>query len=152
MDKDELIQFGDRIKTLRFQLRKSQKDFAREVGISSSFLSEVEKGKTRPGYGFFKNIILKYNARPVFLFTGEGGMFLKSPGNQEEDPEKVLARAERLLREERELIEQMVWDIKHIPLVKFALLEFYSTYRFKNKAQIDQMAEEVLDKEGQQEE
>jgi transcriptional regulator with XRE-family HTH domain len=148
MEDEELVLFGDRVKELRFRLRQSQKDFARTLGISPSFLSEIEAGKTKPGYEFFKNITLKHSAHPVFLYTGEGPMFFKEPGEEEDG----LAKLGRLLEEEGEMVKQMIRDVQDIPLIRFAVLDFYARYKYRNKPLIDKMVEKELNRQAQKRE
>lgn len=143
MSDEELVMFGDRIKSFRFQLRKSQKEFAKILGISPSFLSDVEAGKTKPGYEFFKNITMKCNAHPIYLFLGKGDMFFREI-NTEHD--RLLAIAEDMLGSEQHILEKLLWDLGHIELVRFAVLDFYSRYRYRNKDQIDQMEEKILER------
>jgi len=77
LENPELIAFGQGLKDIRKNLDIQQKDFAEKLRISGSFLSEVEKGKAKPGYDFIKNLIVKFDINPLYLFTGEGPTFTR---------------------------------------------------------------------------
>ncbi|MDQ1353023.1 MAG: Helix-turn-helix protein, partial [Acidobacteriota bacterium] len=53
VDSDTIFDFGNRLKIARGQLHLSQRDFAAQLDIAGSYLSEIEAGKTRPGFEFF---------------------------------------------------------------------------------------------------
>lgn len=136
MESVELIEFGKRIKEIRRRLHISQKGFAAGLGISGSFLSEIESGKTKPGYEFFKNITLKYNVNHQYLHTGKGDIFLDT--DAENSPEKKIDFGEN-----RKIIEEMIWYFNRVPVVKFAVLEFFKSYLYEKK----EMIEEEIEKE-----
>ncbi len=70
------IEIGNRVKRVRG--KKPQKEFAKILGFSSSYLSEVESGKTKPSLELLIRIseITKYNLH--WLVTGEGPLFVES--------------------------------------------------------------------------
>jgi phage repressor protein C with HTH and peptisase S24 domain len=69
---------GSRIRRVRGQI--PQKEFAKTLGFSSSYLSEVESGKTKPSLELLMNISQITNHSLHWLVTGEGPMFLESSG------------------------------------------------------------------------
>ena len=75
-DKTLLIEFGKRVKQIRKDLNFSQREFGKELGLSGSFLSEIEYGKTKPGYDFFWNIHRKFNVDLYYLLKGTGKPFI----------------------------------------------------------------------------
>jgi transcriptional regulator with XRE-family HTH domain len=136
MDTVELIEFGKRVKEIRRRLNISQKDFASTIGISSSSLSEIESGKTKPGYEFFKNITLEYNVNNQYLHTGKGDIFLDS--DAENSSQKKIDFGEN-----KKIIEEMIWYFNHVPVVKFAMLEFFKSYLFEKKEMIEEEIEKI---------
>jgi transcriptional regulator with XRE-family HTH domain len=137
MNSEELIDFGKRVKQIRSSLHISQKDFAAKIGISGSFLSEIESGSTKPGYEFFKNITLEYNVNHKYLHTGEGDIFLDT--QDENRPEKGIE-----IKENRKIVEEMLWYFNHVPVVKFAVLEFFKRYLYEKKGLIEEEIEKNL--------
>jgi phage repressor protein C with HTH and peptisase S24 domain len=66
---------GSRIKHVRG--KDAQKEFAKILGFSPSYLSEVESGKTKPSLELLVNISQITNYSLHWLLTGEGPMFLE---------------------------------------------------------------------------
>lgn len=50
------MKFGEKIKNVRVQSLLSQKDFAKELGVSYSTVNRWEKDKTKPNYHGLKSI------------------------------------------------------------------------------------------------
>lgn len=78
-------EIGSRIKHARG--RDNQREFAKILEFSSSYLSEVESGKTKPSLELLLKIsqFTKYSLD--WLITGEGPMFLEPPESMvREDP------------------------------------------------------------------
>ena len=144
MVSEELIEFGKRVKNIRKELDIAQKDFATKLGLSGSFLSEVEKGKTKPGFEFFKSIILKIKVNPIYLYTGEGPLFLGKIPDTENENDDILKIE---ITEDKEIIEKMFWYFNKAPVVKYAVLEFFRKYIFQNKEMLDQDLESIEPKE-----
>jgi transcriptional regulator with XRE-family HTH domain len=67
--------FGERVRAIRKSLKIKQEDFAPGLKISTTHLTEIEKGKTKPCHDFFYNIVKNYNVNPYYLLFGEGEMF-----------------------------------------------------------------------------
>ena len=78
MDKlnEELnIGFGQRLKAIRKGLELKQRDFAHQLNISVTTLSDIETGKSKPGHDFFVRICDTFAVNLYFLLMGEGEMF-----------------------------------------------------------------------------
>lgn len=54
----------------------TQFKFAKAIGISPSFLSELESGKTKPSLPIVYTIEYKFGYRTEWIFTGDGDMYL----------------------------------------------------------------------------
>ncbi len=138
MTPEELTEFGQRIKKIRKHLRISQKELAGHLNISNTYLSEIEAGKFKPGFEFFMNMVTKFDVNAKYLFTGEGNFFIDT-----EDTEKD---SKRYRGESSEFIEEMLKDFEQIPMVKFAVLEFYQSYKLTKKDLLEKAREEVFEK------
>ena len=126
----ETYEFRHRLIKVRRFLGIMQKDFAKELGLSVSFISQVESGKTKPGFTFFKRIIEAYYINPVYLITGKGEIFLdKATGD-------ALSGSEYGGDSER--VDRMLNYINQSPQVKFAILEFFNRYVFENRELISE--------------
>lgn len=76
MKVEQNTEIGGRIKQTRKALNLKQKDFAQELNISVSSLSEVETGKYKAGIEFLTILSKKFNVNLYFVLFGEGDMFI----------------------------------------------------------------------------
>jgi transcriptional regulator with XRE-family HTH domain len=141
-DKDELIQFGARVKHVRKHLHIIQKDFARQLDISGGFLSELEAGKTKAGYDFFRNITTRFNVNPLYLFLGQGEMFMKPAAQEKQNSEETIDYGP-----DSGLIRQFFLTFREIPVVRFAVLEFYKSYMYNKRDMIKHELEMLKEEE-----
>lgn len=65
-----------RIKTAREQLKLSQREMAKQMGISSSYFSEIESGKKKPGAEFLIKMACLFNISSDYLLHGKGNMYM----------------------------------------------------------------------------
>jgi transcriptional regulator with XRE-family HTH domain len=120
---------GFRIKEIRRELRISQKDFAEAINISGSFLSEVEAGKSKPGYEFLNNVTQRYDINPMYLLTGEGGMFQSDKSVESLDLGYDYGNI-------TEMVKEMLIDFRRSPFIAMATLAFYKEYVYQNRDMI----------------
>ena len=71
-----------RLRFLRKTLKLPQAVFARDISISSGYLAGLELGNRRMNPRIIRLICSTYNVNPRWLETGEGEMFLKTPGDK----------------------------------------------------------------------
>lgn len=64
-----------RIKELRNFLKLSQSDFGKQIGVSTTTISEMETGTTTILDRTIITICLKFNVNEEWLRTGKGQMF-----------------------------------------------------------------------------
>lgn len=67
-------EIGNRIKTVRQTMKKNQKNFAEDLGLSQSHISNIEKGNDKPSLTLIKLICLKYEISEEWLLYGQGSM------------------------------------------------------------------------------
>jgi transcriptional regulator with XRE-family HTH domain len=75
MKKELLVRLGSRVIEVRGKLGLKQKDFAKVLGVSASYLSDIELGKTRPSFDFLISCYNKYKLNINWLLVGDGTMF-----------------------------------------------------------------------------
>ena len=68
---------GNRLKWVRKQKNLTQKAFAELLSTSSSYISEVEQGKTSPGANFLNSVLRVFNISIDWLLTGDGHPYIK---------------------------------------------------------------------------
>lgn len=101
----ELVGVGKRLILVRGQLGLKQKQLAADLGLSSSYLSDIEKGKSNPGFNFLMRLYRKYRVSLDWLLFDEGDMFcgigLKEKGrlpefNFGDQTERVIEMLDRM--------------------------------------------------------
>lgn len=129
MQQPDLNELGDRVKKIRRELNISQKDFANKISISSSFLSEIESGKVKPGFDFFYNISMACNVNPWFILFGEGDIFRQPKGTvsmELKDPENQI-----------EGVEDIFWYMSRSPMFRSTVTGFAAKYLLENETLIN---------------
>lgn len=131
--KEELIKaFGLRIKKVREYLGMKQKDFAESIGMASSSISEVECGKTSPGFEFFYKLSKKYKINPTYLLHGEGAMFLP----EAEEADNKAGPGKKDYGDSNRKIHELLWYMERSDMLKYSILESFSRYLLKNEEDI----------------
>lgn len=101
----ELPGIGKRLIMVREQLGLKQKQLSADLGLSSSYLSDIEKGKSNPGFNFLMRLYRKYKVSLDWLLFDEGDMFcgigLKEKGrlpefNFGDQTERVIEMLDRM--------------------------------------------------------
>jgi transcriptional regulator with XRE-family HTH domain len=137
MKNKELI--GHNLKNIRNQLGFKQKELAENLNISSGYLSEVEAGKKSPGIEVLSKLLEKYQVNPAYILTGEGDCFL-SPGKRESvDGKKKPKEGDKY----DAMVAEMLWYIEHIPVVGYAVFEFFSCYLYEKQDMIDKELKKI---------
>lgn len=54
------------------------KDFASKIGVSTSMITEIFKGRSNVGTTALQNIVKEFNIDGNWLFTGNGNMFIEN--------------------------------------------------------------------------
>jgi len=82
--KEKADDFAGRVKAIRKEVKLLQEEFCKKLNISSTQLSKIENGKTKPGHGFYFNIVKEFDVNLDYLLFGEGPMF--RPGDKKKEP------------------------------------------------------------------
>ena len=128
MGQQDLLPFGQRLRDLRDFLGVSQKDFARSLTISGSYLSEIESGKVKANYDFFYNISLRYHVNLRYLLHGEGNMFT----GQHLQEGGAFREMGGLGLKFEEMIDYMIRS----PLVMVAMISHYTMFFYEHEETI----------------
>ena len=124
---DAIIEsFSQRIKGLRKELRLNQKEFARELQLSDSYICQVENGKIKPGFEFFYKLVSRYNIALRYLFFGEGEKFLKEekPGKEDEEVTDI------------ETLSDLVRCCEQSPIFNLNILGYAARYFYEHESVI----------------
>lgn len=68
--------FGERLKIARFAIKKTQQEFAKEIGVSQITISKMEKNKIMPKVETLIDINRVFNISSMYLLYGIGEMFV----------------------------------------------------------------------------
>ncbi len=149
MKEESLIELGMRLKALRRALKISQKDFAAQIDVSGSYLSEIESGKTRPGYNFIMLISAEFRINPSWLLLEQGDMFLGDPpqspdsaanastGSGDETAgetgENAVVVDKKTFGDQTDRVIDLLWHLEHSPLVLSTVLGFAAKFLYDNE-------------------
>ncbi len=87
--KQQISSFGARVKAIREELDMSQTRMSQTLNMSSSYLSAIEKGNSKPGISFCIKISEIYKVDLNFLYHGIGSMFLTGTAGKKEKKKKA---------------------------------------------------------------
>lgn len=68
---------NERIKQLRINLKMSQKDFGKKIGISNPAISKIERGERNPSEQTLLSICREFNINGEWLRYGNGKMCME---------------------------------------------------------------------------
>ena len=84
----------------------------------------------------------KYQVNISYLFTGKGNYFIHPGKESSNEP----AANEKEMPDDKKISEEMKWYIDHIPVVRFALIEFFKSYLFEKRGMIEEELEKFRKK------
>ncbi len=116
--KDEFLALGKRLRTIRRSLNLRQIEMSENLGISISYLSDIELAKRKPSPDFFLKLSKKYNVSLDYLFRGIGEMFLLAT---EKNGQKPFDFNENL-----DTIDKLTWLMENSPFFKNTVMGFAS--------------------------
>jgi transcriptional regulator with XRE-family HTH domain len=128
MKQEHLKELGKRIKTIREELRMRQKEFAAELGISGSLISQIESGQKNPVYELLYKLMSKYRVSLDWLFSGKGEMFLKRKPEVEAVEDKYI--------DEIVSIDDLVWYLENSNLFNLNVMGYAARFFFENEEHI----------------
>jgi transcriptional regulator with XRE-family HTH domain len=140
MKKKYIIDVSKRLLELRRILGIQQKDMAQAIGITPSYLSDIENGnKTNPGFAFLHKISVHYQVSLDYLVHGIGDMFL--PGSDRE--EQKIEDFQPVFND----IEDLVWLLKRSNYVKNTIMGFAVKFFIENEDTIKREMMRYFDQE-----
>jgi transcriptional regulator with XRE-family HTH domain len=129
-NENNAAEVGRRLKDIRRALDISQKDFAARIDVTGSLLSEIESGKVKAGYNFLIAIAREYRINPTWVLLEEGEMFL----NKDHHSDVTMNGNE--FGAQTVQVKEMLWYLKHSPLVQSTVLSFVSKFLYENEQSI----------------
>ena len=141
MKQEHLKELGKRIKTVREELRMKQKEFAAELGISASLVSQMESGQKNPVYNFLYKLMNHYHVSLDWLFSGKGDMFYRRKLEEEGDEDKYI--------DEIVSMDDLVWYLEHSNIFNLNVMGYAARFFFENEEHIKKELERKRQKKQQ---
>lgn len=114
----------ERIKALRKQLKMTQEDFAKRLGLARNSIANYEIGRREPTNAIINSICREFNVNEEWLLTGKGEMFIDFTEGEElaafcgklcagTDPAiaNALLYYSRLSDEDKEFVRTLMWNL-----------------------------------------
>lgn len=133
MKEYSLKTFGKRIKTVRKELKMSQKEFGEAVNLSASFISDIESGHSKACLDFFFKLARNYNISLYYLILGEGNVF----GSSEIRPNL----GNKKIGHSVDTINELLWYLIRSPMLRNTVLGFTSKFIHDNHSHLQKEVE-----------
>lgn len=133
--------FGQRLRKIRQDLGMTQIIFARKMGMSNTYLCDVESGKVGPGLYFLYQLTKFHNINPLYMIHGREPVFIEQKMDEVEKEPQQKKEPQPIpfdFGEDTTRIKEMLSYFKRSPVVKYALLGFFSKFVIENKAIIEE--------------
>lgn len=125
-------EIGIRIRNIRKSLQLSQRELSTKLDVSDSSLSEIETGRSKPGFDFIYKLGKLFNVNLYYLIYGEGDIFI--------DPLVSLStRISRFAVNEAD-VRDFLYYFERSPSVQYAILSKYRELMIRD---IDIISKEV---------
>ena len=141
--KKELVKaLGERVRGIRLNLGLTQGEFAHRMKMSNTHLSDIETGYSGPGFYFFYRITKYHKVNPLYLLFGKQPIFLEEEEKKQEEEKQETGKRAPLetldFGENTPRIREMLSYFQRSPMVKFAVLSFFTKYIVENTALIQE--------------
>jgi len=99
---------NERVKEIRQQIKKSQREFAKSIYVSYGYLSEIETGQKEANDRLIHLISTTFSVNKHWLLTGEGHMFKST---SEEKLERVISHFNELYPEYQDFVLRQIDEL-----------------------------------------
>jgi transcriptional regulator with XRE-family HTH domain len=139
-----LDEVGERVKSIRKSMDLTLRSLGDNIGMAASYISEIEKGKTKPGFEFIYKLSRLYKVNPLYLLYGEEPVYLEEEGaGQAEKPSYNFSEGEIARK-----VEELLWYMERSEMVRFAIFEAFARYKRTNAKMIEEEVKESDEKKG----
>ncbi len=88
---------GNRFKTIRKILNKSQEQFAKELSVSKQAISNIENSKSLPSTSLMSKLLIDYNININYLLSGIGETFVHRKASDLNLKNSIMQEVEKFL-------------------------------------------------------
>jgi transcriptional regulator with XRE-family HTH domain len=121
-----------RLKQLREYLQISQKEMALKLYLKKDRYRKYESGENRISIETLSTLSIDLNTSLDWLISNRGQMFV--------DEEQVLEPGEEP-RDFNNEVKELFYVMKHLPLVRYAVMGFYQKFKLDNQEYINSVLE-----------
>ncbi len=121
------VEVGRRLIKLRNRYGYKQHQMAVHLEMAPITLNRIERGKFYPSAITLQRLVDKFKISLDWLFYGRGNMFW---GKKESEKSKSGDIFEKD-------IEEMVYLMRQVPLVRYAMMDHFQRFKVDNRAVID---------------
>lgn len=113
-----LSEIGSRIKKVRNTLDLTQAQIAEKTGLSTGFLSQIEKGLKRPSSIYLFFLLVEHRVNINWVLTGNGETFL---------PENLVEKSRDFnFGEDREILEKLFRRLEGDSILRDSFISFFT--------------------------
>lgn len=116
---------GSRLKEVRTKTGLTLEKISELSGLSTSGLSDMEKGKTRPSSLYLYFLAREYKVNINWILTGEGKAYV---------PE---VEFDLDFGADNETVKEMLYCLRNVDVVRYELLRTFAQFRIQNKGLIE---------------
>ena len=118
---------GSRLKAIRKNLNLMQKEFADILDVTVVTLSDIERGKKKPGSDILFTLSEVYRVNLAYLLHGEGNMF------RPEAETKGITIEDGIFGDYTDDVKEMLWYMQHSRLARSAIMTMLKEYLYRNE-------------------
>lgn len=134
MSEDLKKELGARIRDIRLTLKIKQKDFAEQMQISHTYVSEMENGVSNPSFLFLHKLASLYNVNLDYLFYGAKPVFR---GEAPPDGRINSGLQPGEVYNGIGTVEELIRVMEKSNYFKFSILMYANRFHFENRFFID---------------
>ena len=130
ISKEEARELGrevcHRIRICRKNLNMSQQELAKELEMSASYLSEIEKGAAKANPALFIQLMTLYNVNIDYLFNGNLPIFL-------DEPETAAPIEGPFGYNKIDSMEKLIWVMNQSTFARHSILALATRFAMENE-------------------
>ena len=128
---------GGRLRRLRNRLGLTQARMAALLNIRTMALNREERGLNYPSALTLHSLATQFDVSLDWLLCNRGSMFTGKAESKKRESGDMFTRE----------VEEMVYLMKHIPLVRHSVMGYYQKFKIDNQAFIDGELEKIKEED-----
>jgi transcriptional regulator with XRE-family HTH domain len=120
----DTVESGKRLRQIRKSNGHTILELSEKTGLSKAMISETEAGKNKPSPNLMLALIKLFNVNINWVLTGEGDAYQKE------------VKKASVEEEFTDLYYDLLWHLENTPVVRYAVMGFYSEYKHRYKDRI----------------